>query len=210
MLIISDSDVIIESLPCESDKVEKFLFNDLVSDIQYAEKRLLESADAESVFYIYRAKNGDKYIKFINSNYVPITLREETKRLLGNHKLFKEVAMHYLACAFWLEQSDDENEIHFEQTHDIDDLSNDAVGAILLDVIDFVTVVNREFPDWQEEVEPEMLGHDFFLTRNGHGSGFWDRDYETEGLGDKLTALCKPYGEQGLYLGDDGLIYSHS
>jgi len=37
------------------------------------------------------------------------------------------------------------------------------------------------------------LGHDFALTRNGHGAGFWDR-----GIGDvgrRLTDACRPYGE---------------
>jgi hypothetical protein len=36
-------------------------------------------------------------------------------------------------------------------------------------------------------------GHDFWLTRNGHGAGFWDRGYGT--LGRRLSDACKPYGE---------------
>lgn len=39
----------------------------------------------------------------------------------------------------------------------------------------------------------EQAGHDFYLTRAGHGAGFWDR-----GLGDlgkRLTDASKPYGE---------------
>jgi hypothetical protein len=35
-------------------------------------------------------------------------------------------------------------------------------------------------------------GHDFWLTRNGHGCGFWDRGLDA--LGDRLTEACKPYG----------------
>lgn len=34
-------------------------------------------------------------------------------------------------------------------------------------------------------------GSDFHLTRNGHGAGFWDGDWDN---GDKLTKLAKPYG----------------
>lgn len=33
------------------------------------------------------------------------------------------------------------------------------------------------------------FGHDFWLTRNGHGSGFWDRS-ELGELGEQISALC--------------------
>jgi hypothetical protein len=51
----------------------------------------------------------------------------------------------------------------------------------------------------------ECAGHDFWLTRNGHGSGFWDRGLGE--LGNRLTAVSKVYGSVNLYLGDDGLVY---
>lgn len=28
----------------------------------------------------------------------------------------------------------------------------------------------------------EQIGHDLWLTRNGHGAGFWDRPYEMYGM----------------------------
>ena len=39
----------------------------------------------------------------------------------------------------------------------------------------------------------ELAGHDFALTRNGHGTGFWDRGMGE--MGDMLTKECEPYGE---------------
>jgi hypothetical protein len=48
--------------------------------------------------------------------------------------------------------------------------------------------------------------HDFWLTRNGHGAGFWDGDYP-EPLAMQLTDLAEMYGHCDLYIGDDGLIY---
>lgn len=48
--------------------------------------------------------------------------------------------------------------------------------------------------------------HDFFLTRNGHGAGFWDGDWP-EAEGKILTAVSKSFGESQPYVGDDGLIY---
>lgn len=35
-------------------------------------------------------------------------------------------------------------------------------------------------------------GHDLWLTSQGHGVGFWDRDeLDADDLGDKLSALCQ-------------------
>ena len=42
----------------------------------------------------------------------------------------------------------------------------------------------------------ERLGHDLWLTRNGHGVGFWDRkELEADGLGDKLSDVARSMGE---------------
>lgn len=44
----------------------------------------------------------------------------------------------------------------------------------------------------------DRAGADFWFTRNGHGVGFWDGDWEN---GDALTALAKSFGDL------DTLIY---
>lgn len=49
-----------------------------------------------------------------------------------------------------------------------------------------------------------LWGHDFTLTMNRHGAGFWDRG-ETSGAAERLTAMC--VSTYGAYVGDDGLIY---
>lgn len=40
----------------------------------------------------------------------------------------------------------------------------------------------------------DQNGHDFWLTRNGHGTGFWDRGYPDE-IGDALTDAAHSFGE---------------
>ena len=42
-----------------------------------------------------------------------------------------------------------------------------------------------------------LAGHDFALTRNRHGAGFWDGDWP-EPKGSQLTDLSRPYGTQGI------------
>lgn len=60
--------------------------------------------------------------------------------------------------------------------------------------------------DLDKAGSPEQNGHDFWLTRNHHGVGFWDRGYP-EPLGDKLTKAAQKYCEVSLYVGDDRKIY---
>ena len=47
-----------------------------------------------------------------------------------------------------------------------------------------------------------MAGHDFWLTRNGHGAGFWDGDWP-EPEATRLTKAAEAFGEIDLYVGDD-------
>lgn len=52
-----------------------------------------------------------------------------------------------------------------------------------------------------------QAGHDFWLTRCGHGCGFWDGDWP-EPFATQLTNASKAAGNIDLYVGDDGLIYA--
>ena len=51
----------------------------------------------------------------------------------------------------------------------------------------------------------EQAGGDFWLTRNGHGAGFWDRGLGE--LGKRLSKAAKTHGSSDLYIGDDERIY---
>lgn len=73
------------------------------------------------------------------------------------------------------------------------------------DLQGFVTSCLSERPDCFDGMTADMVGHDFYMTRNGHGVGFWDRGLGE--LGDWLTRMSDPFGEASLYVGDDGLIY---
>lgn len=53
------------------------------------------------------------------------------------------------------------------------------------------------------DVDWERMGHDFYLTRCGHGTGFWDRDYGP--AGDRLSDASKVYGDVTYMLHEDRL-----
>lgn len=112
------------------------------------------------------------------------------------------VLAHYIACALW--SSLDDNDEPMDSNYGADDLAPETLAQMREDVEAFVNSVDEQGWDvswWADE----QMGHDFWLTRNGHGAGFWDRGQGK--VGDDLTALANPFGEFSLYVGDDGAIY---
>ena len=50
-------------------------------------------------------------------------------------------------------------------------------------------------------------GNDYWLTRNGHGAGFWDREaLEAGDLGERLSDACR-YSEVNVSFESDGKVY---
>lgn len=79
--------------------------------------------------------------------------------------------------------------------------SHDSIES---DVDSFVAANWADLQKAEEEFKrgADSCGHDFALTRNGHGAGFWDR-----GMGDvgqRLTDASKPYGESNASIHDGG------
>lgn len=85
---------------------------------------------------------------------------------------------------------------------EVHDLSTDQEIATHEHALDFWSA-NRGGDDY--------IGHDFWLTRNHHGTGFWDRysgDQEGTRIGQYLTDQAHAYGESYLYVGDDGKVHA--
>jgi len=59
----------------------------------------------------------------------------------------------------------------------------------------------------QEGIDDARAGFLFWLTRNGHGSGFWDESAITARAQRALSEFAKSYGTFDLYIGDDGQIH---
>ena len=53
--------------------------------------------------------------------------------------------------------------------------------------------------------EWSCAAHDFILTRNHHGAGFWDGDWH-EPWGQRLTELAHSFGLLESYLDDDDIL----
>jgi hypothetical protein len=63
---------------------------------------------------------------------------------------------------------------------------------------------DRNFPDWLAS----QAGHDFYLTRNRHGAGFWDGDWPAP-LSHHLTVGSHAYGPESLHTWEDGTGERH-
>lgn len=53
----------------------------------------------------------------------------------------------------------------------------------------------------------DFAGYDFWMTRNGHGVGFWETGDWPEYEGSILDKIADTFGCYDLYVGDDGLIH---
>ncbi|UCV26747.1 hypothetical protein [Ferribacterium limneticum] len=84
-----------------------------------------------------------------------------------------------------------------------EEFASAAFDNAQFECVAFLKLAKWHIKDW----EMEQLGHDFWLTRNGHGAGFWDRDFGDEHSRKALTELSKVFGETDIYKGDDGLLY---
>ena len=111
----------------------------------------------------------------------------------------------YMECLIWQASDEDVAMLHEASLDLSSDFSPEALAEIEGDCQAFY-----HDNDWRPHWSDEQAGHDFCLTRNGHGTGFWDRycgDHPGAAMGKALTEAAKAYGEQQPYYGDDGKLY---
>ncbi len=106
----------------------------------------------------------------------------------------------YLTCALW--SSDDDDGDPLEDNYGRGDISPSTLAAIVADCKQFQKAHVSDIA-----ADLDRAGHDFWLTRNHHGAGFWDGDWPHD-VGTRLTDASHARGECSLYVGDDGLIYN--
>jgi hypothetical protein len=105
----------------------------------------------------------------------------------------------YVATALWSSTADDDTPLDRLDA----EVADSALDKMSRDVESFARD-NAELiaGDWSQ------AGHDFWLTRNRHGAGFWETSDWPAREGKLLTDAAHAYGETYLYVGDDGMIYS--
>jgi hypothetical protein len=103
---------------------------------------------------------------------------------------------HYLVCALWTSENDNAS---------IEDIDINSRMKSISDCAKFISLISFEFID-SHYLSAKQLGHDFWLTRNHHGAGFWDRNY-SEDVEKKLMDAVRLFNEVDVIRGDDSKIY---
>lgn len=137
------------------------------------------------------------------------TYNEQAPNKRGAHRRnaqrLNEFQRGFLEAALWssTDESDDSGGEPLDKNYSIEDIAPETLAGLLKDCDDFCEANAKLLARAGDDAQN---GHDFWLTRCGHGAGFWDRGYGA--VGDKLSDACKPYGNVDLYVGDDGKIYA--
>ena len=105
------------------------------------------------------------------------------------------VLQSYLETLLWTNEDMDELTIY-----DVDEkLREQSVKDIdsFINIIELTKGAVEETNNYSDSA----FGHNFLLSRNGHGAGFFD-DYN-----DILQDICRKFGSIDAYIGDDNKIY---
>lgn len=114
---------------------------------------------------------------------------------------------HYLIAALWSSHvyNEDGNGTPLDNYFDLDDIGPNCINQAIEDCRDFqqsnAALLEQAYAFYVENGNaahpdagsPEACaGHDFWLTRNHHGAGFWDRGMP-DALGKALTEAAHGY-----------------
>ncbi len=112
----------------------------------------------------------------------------------------KEFLTHYTIAALW--STCDEAGEPMDKNFNVLDIAPETLAKMAADCEKFQTENSEDLSCR----EVKFGAHDFWLTRCGHGAGFWDGDWP-EATGERLTKAAKAFGNVDLYVGDDKRIY---
>lgn len=123
-----------------------------------------------------------------------------------------EFTSAYINCMFCLtnDELNPEGGEPLDKKYDIKDIDPPSLAKIVVDCKAFqekhAEDIEGGYIRSVEWSDLDMAGNDFWLTRNGHGAGFWDGNWKEE-AGKRMTETSKSMGEVCPYVGDDNKIY---
>ena len=111
----------------------------------------------------------------------------------------------YLCCALW--SSLDDNDENFDSNYSATDFTENFINKSVADINHFLKLVDdANLTESLKQWDDEQIGHDLWLTRNGHGSGFWDRNFKDGDEIADLVGVGTDFMEINLYATDDDKI----
>ncbi len=116
----------------------------------------------------------------------------------------------YLETALW--SSTDENGNQLDERFNIFHFSPEARRKAEFDLSAFLEQVNDLAAAAEslhlDDASDSDLAHDFWLTRNRHGAGFWDKPEKYGPAAEALTELAHDFPEVSVYEADGQLEFT--
>jgi hypothetical protein len=123
----------------------------------------------------------------------------------GRSSRLDDAVCAYLECALWSstiyteDPGDERADQPFDSYFGVGDFDDFEVIKATSDVARFIA---ENYDDCQAAAGGlhawGQIGHDLWLTRNGHGAGFWDRGLGD--IGERLSDAARSYGEILVFL----------
>ena len=111
----------------------------------------------------------------------------------------------YIACALWVSMDESDEDTGGEPmatNYGPEDLADKTREEMRRVCAAFLEANAEDIGD-----NYSQAGHDLWLSRNGHGVSFLDRDCWSTETAKRLVQSAKQLGECWIYVGDDGKIH---
>lgn len=103
---------------------------------------------------------------------------EETKFKVNKELIVSESLPQYFETMLW-SSTDTDSEEPLDKEYDVKDISKELKDSSKKDLLSFAEYCekncSKELEEYLEEEGYSSFGHDMWLSRNGHGAGFFDR-----------------------------------
>lgn len=121
-----------------------------------------------------------------------------------------KIVEQYLATQLWaqVDLGQPKLDCNLDENYSIEDISPEYRDAVQVELRDVIAAHPLAFRMWVGLFNGDVgqWAHDYYLTREGHGAGFWDRFYSDDwrsALGDYWTKIAESAGVADL-LQDNG------
>jgi len=127
-------------------------------------------------------------------------IREEINRKQRLTESDVDILNSYLEAALFTDGEQLENEYE-DLDLSISNIDKNSINSAKKDIATFIKLAKKQAPTELESYNNDDLGHNIWLSRNGHGAGFFDDNNDT------LQSIAEKLKEKLIYAGDDGKIY---
>ncbi len=121
----------------------------------------------------------------------------------------------YLTCILFAESdnADESGGEPLDANYSLDDFAPEAIASALQDCEQFQKDNEKDLATAyaSDFLDTDRAGHNYWLNRNGHGSGFWDEysghDADLHATFERLSEASKANGSLYVYVGDDEKLH---